>query len=139
MNLSKEYKIKILKKINKENFSCLDKLYFHSAPLNVMPNLPKYIKSIYYNKFNDYNNGLIITANLENKIIGFLILRFKEIKFNFDVKEKYLMIKHLCKRPKILISFFFQLFNLKKLKTSECEIDYFFVNKKFRSKKLVNH
>ena len=26
--------------------------------------------------------------------------------------------------------------NLKKLKTSECEIDYFFVNKKFRSKKI---
>ena len=61
---------------------------------------------------------------------------FREIKFNFDVKEKYLIIKHLCKGPKILISFFFQLFNLKKLKTSECEIDYFFVNKKFRSKKI---
>ena len=114
----------------------IHKIHLENLPNDIFPRFGLELMEKYFNYLLKYNRGKIIIARSNKKIIGFIVLKIykiKMIKF-LDTQSLLKFLVSSFQNRKIFLRLIYQLLIIIKSPKKSCEIEFFVVSKKYRSK-----
>jgi GNAT superfamily N-acetyltransferase len=127
--------------ISSERFSIalaseVHELHARNLYNDVLPSFGRSVEQRYLRHLCSNDNGIIVIAVDDSKLVGFIALRFKPINMSTFVSmyDAFRFIFRSLARPRVMVSFIVQLLKTQRNPAGSYEIDYFVVDEACRSK-----